>query len=63
MGWNLPQSLLVCHQLKIEGILLRENINRTSIGKTDVDYRRKGWHAVLIIVIVHKKEQVWIKKV
>ena len=60
---DLSQSLLVRHQLKTEGVLLRKNINLTSAGETDVDYWRKGWHVALIIVIIHKKELVWLKKV
>ena len=58
----MSQSLLVRHQLRSEDILIRKNINRTSVEETDLDYMRKGWHVVLIIVIIDKKGLAWLKK-
>ena len=51
------------HQLRIKGILLRKNINRISVGSTDVDYMGKEWNVILIIAIVHEKGQICLKKV
>ena len=58
----MSQSLLVRHHVRSEVILLRKNINRTSVEETDLDYMRKGWHAVLIIVVINKKGPAWLKK-
>lgn len=63
MGWSFSQSLLVQHQLKIKGILLRKDINRISVGRTDVDYIGKGWNVILIIATVYEKGQICLKKV
>ena len=58
----MSQSLLAQHQLRIDGILLRKNNDRTFVGKTDVNYKRKGWHVVLITVIIKKKRWFGLKK-